>query len=157
VKAVVNGKQSPAGQTATATTNPVGVWLIDLDRDVTVVLADDDEGSWEMPDEASVYTPIGSEEVVRIVGGLRGYEGSLSGLLIEGFHGKTFAQQEKDLWSIKERPSQTVRLIAGDVNTRVLIGNVVVAPRPTTRKGDIVKEVSFDFWQVGELQFEPRL
>lgn len=158
VRAVVNGSQSTdEGLTYTATTAPVGIWLSDLERGVTVVFAGDDEGTWTMPDEASVYTPVGSEEAVRIVGGLRGYEGGLSGDLIDGFQGKTFAQQEADLWSIKERPSQKVRLIVGDVSLPVLIGNLSVAPRPITRKGGIVKGVSFDFWQVGGLQFEPRL
>lgn len=157
VRAVVNGKRSTPGPSASITTSPVGIWLIDLDRGVTVSLAGDDEGTWSMTDDASTYVPIGSEETVRIVSGMRGLEGNLQGLLVDGFHGKTFEAQEGDLLDVKERPSQTVRLVAADVNMRVLIGNVSIAPTPITRKGEIVKRVSFDFWQTGDLGFTPRI
>lgn len=157
VRAIINGKQSPPGQTATIATTPRGVWLADIERDLIVVLAGDDGGSWEMPDEASTYLPLGASEVVRVVGGLGGYSGSLSGELIDGFYGKSVAEQEADLWEIKGSPVSPLRLVAGDVNIPVVLGNITVAPTPISREGQIVKHVSFDFWQVGELPFTPRL
>lgn len=157
VRAIVNGKQSAPGTSQSVTPKPTGIWLIDTDRDLVVSIAGEDAGTWTMPDDAATYVPVGSTETVRVVGGLRGYEGGLSGVLIDGFHGRTVAEQEYDLLRIKEDPSKTVRLVAGDVNINVVIGNVSIAPTPKTRHGDIVKDVGFDFWQVGELTFEPRL
>lgn len=153
VRAVVNGKTSPDGPTASLTTSPSGLWVVDFDRGVDLTLWGDEEGTWTMQDDASVYTPVGSTEVVRIVSGMRGLEGSISGRLMEGF-GKTFEQQEASLYEIKSRPTKTVRIIAGDENFTALIGNVRISPKPDTRQGRIVKGVSFDFWQVGKLPFD---
>lgn len=156
VRAVVNGAMSPDGPTPALTTSPSGLWVVDFDRGVDVTLWGDDEGTWNMVDDAAVYTPVGSTEVVRIVNGMRGLEGTLSGLLMEGF-GKTFAQMEADVYKIKARPTATVRIIAGDENFEAIIGNVRISPKPETRQGRIVKGVSFDFWQVGELPFDPKI
>lgn len=157
VRAVTFGTgQSPNGPTATFTTSPSGLWLVDFDRGVNVTLWGNDEGSWTMQDDASVYTPVGSTQVVRIVSGMRGLEGSLTGLLMEGF-GKTFEQMEADVYAIKERPTQTVRIVAGDENFTALIGNVRISPKPETRQGRIVKGVSLDFWQIGSLPFTPKI
>jgi hypothetical protein len=153
VRAVVNNKQSANGPTATLTTSPSGLWIVDFDRGIYVTLWGNDEGTWSMVDDASVYAPVGSTEVIRIVNGMRGLEGSLSGLLMDGF-GKTFDQMESDLYAIKSEPTQTVRIIAGDENFTALVGNLRISPKPETRQGHIVKAVSFDFWQVGDLPFD---
>lgn len=154
VRAVVNGRQSTNGPTAAITTTPSGIWVADVDRGISFTLWGDDEGSWGVQDDASVYTPVGSSKVVRIVSAMRGLEGNLSGLLMEGF-GKTFAQMEADAYRIKEDPAGTVRIVAGDENFEALIGNLRISPKPVTRKGQIVRGVSFDFWQVGDLRFTP--
>lgn len=156
VRAVEGTAQGPNGPSASLTTSPSGLWVVDLDRKIDVTLWGNEEGTWSMVDDASVYTPIGSTQVVRIVNGMRGLEGSLSGLLMSGF-GKTFAQMETDVYAIKSRPTQTVRIIAGDENFEALIGNVRVSPKPETRQGEIVKGVSFDFWQVGALPFDAEI
>lgn len=156
VRAVVNGKISPAGPTASGAATPSGIWLSDPDLDLTVTLWGDDEGLWETNDDAAVYTPVGGTKFVRIVSGMRGLSGSLTGLLMEGF-GQTFSQQEAALNDLKERPSNQLRLIVGDVNMPVIIGNVRISPKPITRNGRNVKSVAFDFWQMGELAFRPRL
>jgi hypothetical protein len=154
VRAIVNGSMSTDGPAAPLTTTPSGVWVVDVESGVSVTVWGDDEGSWTMEDDAAVYAPIGSTQVVRVVSGMRGLEGSLSGLLMEGF-GKTFEQMEADAYAIKSRPSATVRVVAGDENFEALVGNVRVSPKPVTREGRVVKGVSFDFWQVGELPFDP--
>lgn len=154
VRAVVNSKMSAAGSTATLTPKTEGVWLIDPDRDLSVLVMGDDAGTWEMPDDAAVYTPIGGTQSIRIVSGMRGLEGSMSGYLVGGVMGLTFSQQEANLWAIKQTPSDAIRLVAGDVNIPVIVGNISVAPTPQTRGGDVVKALSFDFWQTGELPFQ---
>jgi hypothetical protein len=152
VRAIVNERTSQDNPSATFTTRVEGLWLVDRDRKISVTLWGDEEGSWDAPDDASEYMPVGGSRVVRIVSGVRGLEGSLSGLLMDGF-GKSFAEQERDLYALKERPYQTVQLYAGDMSLEALIGNIVIAPSPRTRRGQRVKHVSFDFWQVGALPF----
>ncbi|WP_157601808.1 hypothetical protein [Promicromonospora kroppenstedtii] len=116
-----------------------GIWLIDRDRDINVTLMGNDEGTWSMEDDASVYTPIGSTQPVRIVNGMRGLEGSLSGALMAGF-GKTFRAMEADLYAIKERPYQTVQLIAGDMSFEALVGNITISPSPQDARGRGLQE-----------------
>lgn len=156
VRAIVNGKQSAENPTVSYAVPVEGIWLRDVDRGVDVTLWGDDEGTWKQEDDASVYAPVGSTRVVRIVSGMRGLEGSLTGYLMEGF-GKTFAEQEADLLAIKEQPSNVVQLVAGDQSFRALVGNITISPTPKTRAGQIVKAVSFDFWQVGDLGFNPNI
>lgn len=157
VVANVNGKNSGKSPVSAAvTTSPEGIWLVDLDRGINVTLYGNDTGTWELEDSANTYQPVGSTEIVRVVTGMSGLRGSLSGVLSDGF-GKTFAAMEADLYSIKSRPTQTVRLIVGDMNLRVLIGDVKVSPMPYTRNGQRFKDVSFSFWQKGDLPFTPRI
>ncbi|WP_036959189.1 hypothetical protein [Promicromonospora kroppenstedtii] len=153
VRAVVNGRTSATNPDVYYAVPVEGIWLIDRDRDINVTLMGNDEGTWSMEDDASVYTPIGSTQPVRIVNGMRGLEGSLSGALMAGF-GKTFRAMEADLYAIKERPYQTVQLIAGDMSFEALVGNITISPSPKTRAGEVYKNVSFDFWQVGDLPFD---
>jgi hypothetical protein len=153
VRAVVNGRTSPSSDGVFFTTRVEGLWILDSERDIDVTLYGDDEGTWKMEDDASVYTPVGSDQVVRVVSGLRGLEGSLSGALMAGF-GKTFRDMEADLYRIKERPYRPVRIVAGDMSFQALIGNITIAPSPKTRAGQIYKDVSFDFWQVEQREFE---
>lgn len=152
VRAIVNGRTSAANPTVTFATKVEGLWLVDRDRQISVTLWGDDEGSWANEDDASVYTPINGSRVVRVVNGMRGLSGSLSGLLMEGF-GKSFAAMEEDLYRLKSRPYQTVQLYAGDMSFEAIVGNITVAPSPRTREGRVVKRVSFDFWQVAQLPF----
>lgn len=156
VRAVVNGRMSADGVTSPATPRPVGIWIVDPDDGTTVTLWGDDEGSWDAADDATVYTPVNSTEVVRIVSGLHGLSGNLTGYLAEGF-GQTFAEQEAAIYALKSRPVARLRLVLADESFEVLIGNVRVSPRPITRAGQVVKSVSLDFWQVGALPFSTNI
>jgi hypothetical protein len=156
VRAVVNGRQSKDNPVLTYASRVEGLWLVDSGRGINVTLWGDDAGEWSTEDDASVYTPVGGTRAVRIVSGIRGHEGSLSGYLMEGF-GKTFAEMEADLLALKSEPSRPVRIIAGDENFSALIGNISISPSPRTRSGRIVKDVSFSFWQVGPLPFKANI
>lgn len=154
VRAVVNGQQSPgATPVEVPATHLTGIHLIDPDRHEYVVIADADEGSWSEPEEAEVFAPVGASSVVRIVSGARGKEGSLGGLLIDGFGGLTIDEQVEVLYGMKSRPAGPVRMALADENIPVILGNISIAPSIRTRKGQRVREVSFDFWQTGEVGF----
>lgn len=152
VMAVVNGKTSGTNPTVTHTIKVTGIWLADPEREIGVFLLGDDDGTWGMGEEAGVYTPVGGNATVRVTQALRGYEGSLSGLLMESqLSSKTLAQMEDDVWELKRTPGAVYRLVLHGLNIPVVIGNVVMAPSP---RKEPEKKVSFDFWQVGELPFK---
>lgn len=155
VRAVVNGKQSPTAP-APEVSLPVrsGIYLVDPLDDLTVAIAGDDQGTWTEPEEAEVFTPLGAARPVRVVYAQRGKEGSLSGTLVDGFGGLTIEEQIERLYQIKSAPTRRLRLILADENFPVLIGNLTVAPSARSRTGQVLREVSFDFWQVGEFAFD---
>jgi len=145
VEAVVNGKTSASNPQVTIRPESVGVWLMDPSEDIYVQILDADEGSWAMGEDAGMYSPLGGTKSVRVTQALRGYEGSLSGRLmeVEGMSLKTIQGQEEDVWRLKSRPGKTYILTLSDVSMPVVIGNVVVAPLPSK---ETMKKVSFDFW-----------
>jgi hypothetical protein len=156
VEAVVNGVTSDLNPvTASISPKTVGIWISDPETGLTVQLLDVDEGTWEMGEESAVFAPVGSNRSFKVTQAMRGYEGSISGLLLQTdmTNNKTVAQQEADVWTIKGNPNRTYILTLSDMAIPVVLGNVVV--RPTPRK-DIEKVVSFDFWQVRDLPFRYR-
>lgn len=158
VRAVVNNVMSVSSTPAVLTTRVEGAWIYGgflgtLDGSPRVAMWGDDGGSWDQEDDASVYAPIGSTKVVRVVNGMRGLEGSFSGHIADGF-GATIAEAEEVLYTIKENPTMNYRLALGDTSLIVLIGNVKISPTPRTRRGNNIRDVSFDFWSVGELPFD---
>ncbi|TKT03448.1 DNRLRE domain-containing protein [Streptomyces lasalocidi] len=144
VDAVVNGKTSSGSPTVTITPKTVGIWLMDPDEDIYVQILDADEGTWNMGEEAGIFSPLGGTKSVRVTQALRGYEGSLSGRIAETPDSLgTIQEQEEDIWKLKSRPGKTYTLALSDISMKVVIGNVVVAPLPTR---ETIKKVSFEFW-----------
>lgn len=144
VEAVVNGKTSTPNPTSTITPEAVGIWLMDPTEDIYVQILDADEGTWAMGEEAGIFSPLGGTKSVRVTQALRGYEGSLSGRIVELPDSTgTISEQEDDIWKLKSRPGRTYTLALSDISMKVVIGNVVVAPLPTK---EVTKKVSFDFW-----------
>lgn len=142
VQAVVNSAaSSPAS--VTITPQQRGIWLLDTAKNLRVWLAGEDGGTWERPEEATVYAPLGATVVTRRVQASRGYQGSLSGRLIDGY-GRTAASYLADLETMRASPSRPVRLVAGDLSLRVLLGDVQTIPTTLVPPGRLV---SFNFWQ----------
>lgn len=156
VRAVVNNVQSTWSPPAVFATRVEGIWLYggvlgevetEAPDGAMVTLWGDDGGSWEQEDDASVYTPIGSSRVVRVINGMRGLQGTLSGHIADGF-GSTIEEAERLLYVLKENPTRTFRVAVGDQAMTVLAGNIRVSPSPRTRKGNNIRDVEFDFWDV---------
>lgn len=150
VRAVVNGKQSPNSATVSFTSRAEGIWL--LGASTSVALMGDDEGTWSMPDNATVYEPHGSRSVTRVVDGMRGWEGQLTGYIFDGFNG-AYEDIKDALNELKNDPVTPVRLIAGDANFRALIGDITWWPTPVQRDGQLHRKVAFSFWQVDDFEF----
>jgi hypothetical protein len=112
----------------------------------------DDPGTWGMGEEGAIYTPLSSTKPVRITQALRGFEGSITGTLAANpATGQTIAQAEANMYDLKRRVGQVYRLVLSDMAIPVVIANVVIAPGP---EQEILRHVSFDFWQVGDLPFD---
>ncbi len=153
VQATANGKTSANNPTLTADLTQQGIWLTDPDRDLDVFINGDDEGTWAMGEEATTHHPLGAHAGVRITQSLRGYEGSITGILTSAF-GIGVEVWENRLLSMKARPGNVLRLSLGNEAMRVVVGNVVTAPTPDL---PLTRAVSFDFWQVPPLSYRPRL
>lgn len=140
VQAVVNGA---ASNPASASLTPLGrgIWL--LDGSLRVWLAGDDEGTWERPEEASTYAPLGATVVTRRVQASRGYQGALAGRLVDAYS-RTAASYQADLEAMRANPGRPVTLVAGDLSLRVLLGDVQTVPTPQVPPGRLV---TFSFWQ----------
>jgi hypothetical protein len=149
VRAVVNNVTSTANPTVTKTIFPTGIWLMDPTDGTTVQLLGQDDGDWDMGEQAENFVVVGSDRVVRITAGLQGYEGNVTGI-IAAFGGKTLAQIETDLFTLKGRIAGTVRLAIADLNFPVVLGNVVPMPTPSP---DLNRKVKVAFWQQGENRF----
>jgi hypothetical protein len=143
VKAKVNGAQSTS-PVVSLTPKTRGIWLMDEERDLRVWLAGAEGGSWSRPEDATAVTVIGATSVTRRVQGLRNYEGSLSGQLVDGY-GSTAAEHEAALETMRREPSRPVVLAVADMSLRVLLGNVQTAPTVHVPPSRVV---TFDFWEV---------
>lgn len=142
VKAKVNGRQSPSSA-VTMTPTVRGIWLLDEDNNRRVWLAGLEGGTWSRPEDASTLAPIGGSQAVRRVQGLRNYEGTLGGQLVDGF-GRSASSYEADLEAMR-LAGTPVQLAVADLNLRVLLGNIQTAPTQHTPPSRLV---SFDFWEV---------
>ena len=141
VRAVVNGKQSTSS-VVKITPKLRGIWLINSRG--TVWLAGDDDGSWIEPEDATTLAPVESPKAVRLIQGVRNYEGSLAGQLIDA-HGRTMADYEATLQLMRAHPTEAVRLAVADYSLHVILGNIQFAP---TRHIPPSRLVTFDFWEV---------
>lgn len=153
VRAVVNGESSPVSNTATVTPTPAGIWLLDSERDIRVLLFDGSSRDPEVAvaDQVGRYSVVGSPEVVAIQTGLGALTGTVTGTL-HTFAGQDTKTAEANLALLRARQAtSTYRLVFGDENLPVRIFNVTVSPQRTgTATGRIIKAVSFGFDQAAE-------
>jgi hypothetical protein len=84
---------------------------------------------------------------------LRGFEGNITGQLLS--YGTTSVQTAvANMYTLKSLAGATLYLTFQDFTIPVVIGNVVIAP---IRGPEVRKQVSFDFWQTGNLPFDATL
>lgn len=128
-----------------------GIWLVM--PDFSLAIAGDDQGTWALPEQATAHQVIGatSPTIVREVH--QGYQGSVSGHLIEEhmYQPGLSAQEKRDRFlTIKEDP-RGARLVVADMNIPVRLANFNVYPTP---HHDLRYECSFDWWQDDEVWWE---
>jgi hypothetical protein len=146
-------KHSTGNPTATYTTSPLGIWLVDMDTGdrVQILMKNDPSGQWSIGEEAQDYYPIGRRDPVHITTSVRGYEGSMTGLLVEN-DGTTAEEWKERVEGMKGRlGSDLIRLIVQGFNFPIGLGAVEISPSAVEGYN-----VSFAFAQVGEYPFAVR-
>jgi hypothetical protein len=153
VQAFVNGKSSANNPSVTALSEVRGIWLVDRERDIDVLIKGREPGEWSMGEDATTHYPMGDSKPVRITQSLRGWEGHITGTLTTS-EGLTAQEWQDRLLRIKSRPGDNLTLTLGQESMRVEAYNIVVAPTGNTPTN---VAVDFDFHQVGRLDYRPRL
>lgn len=154
VKAEVNGVLNSAASSSSAVTpKPVGTWLIDPVGDTYVLLGGMGFAA-SSEDDAETYKVLGSAGVVRSVMGVNGLMGKLDDMMLRTREGMTWLQYETVLLSYKGRPADEFRLVVGDLNIPVILGDITVVPHQDTQASRTLKSVSCSWWQVDEFGFE---
>ncbi len=135
-------KQSAPGPEATLATQPVGIWLTDRstptkDAGTIVGIYGQDEADMAIGEMATTYYPVDSQAPVRITNIIRGYEGSITGILISG--------AARDRMLALKRLETDLLLVIGDLCLTIRLEDTKVNPTPTP--GDTFYSVGFSFFQ----------
>lgn len=151
VVANVNDKASLASSVV-ATSRPLGLWLLDVERGLELVLTNTDGSSWGIGEDAETFYALGATAGIRVTQGLRGWEGTVTGVLRDGFAGKTLQEWVDAALAMRARPGRTYVLVIGTEAFECSIANLAVPP---TGKGG--RSVSFDFDQTSVPRVKPVL
>lgn len=130
---------SDGNPTDTATSTPVGIWLVDDEDGTAVQILGRDTASLAVREIATTYDVLGQRAPVRITDVIGGYTGSISGTV-------TSVADRDAFLELKER-SKTLRLVIGDLSIPVQLEGVTASPTPNP--GDAEFVISFDFFQSG--------
>ena len=134
------------GVTATITTNPDGIWLVDEGTGESIHIAGKDALDADIGETSAVYPRIGDRAPVLVTELVRGYEGGVSGVLVR-YDGSDPRAQKRLLLSLRTRIA-SLRLVLGDLNLPVAVHDV--SANPTPNYDDQRFDVAFGFVQVGE-------
>jgi hypothetical protein len=137
--------------TVTFRHEPMGVWLVDVTTDKEVFLFGQGavQGA-EIGERGETYFPVGRREPVRITDAVRGYEGTIQGI-IAGYDDVSARAYRDRLERMKANENE-VRLVFGDVSIPVVLGKVSILPFPM---GDMF-QVTAEYWQKGDFTFKWR-
>jgi hypothetical protein len=140
------------GPTSALTPTCRGIWLIDpATPTIRAVIWGTDEGSWDASELAVIHQPIAGPPVRRVA-----YRpplsGAVSGDLVDA-GGLTADAQITALYDFKSN-DRDLRLVLGDRNLLVRIGDLLVAPTPDSDL-DRHSSVSFSWWQQGATPWSP--
>jgi hypothetical protein len=157
VAPVENGTTGRGGPTDTTTPAVTGVWLGDPATGDDVMLFGTENPEPEYGEEADTFTGIGATATIDVVTALRGWEGTVTGLLTDALD-RTAVTDVDTLYRWKGDPTLPLRLSWADVNIPVTIRNVQPTPqRGGTTVSGVTRSVSFSFKQTGELPFDTDL
>lgn len=146
---VTDGKRGVGTLGNVVETRLDGIWLVM--PTFSLMIAGVEQGTWDLPEAVTAHEVIGAAAPTLIRDAHKGYQGSLSGTLVEEkvFQPGITGQMKKDRFlTIKDDP-RGARLVIADLNIPVLLANLNVYPLHFP--GDLRFACSFDFWQSGEM------
>lgn len=150
VRAMRNGETSAGGAPVTVTPSFTGTWLMDPDTGAWIVLAGADLQGLSYGESTTMHTPVGGSESIQVTHGLRGLEGTVSGVLDEA-DARPWVEQEADLWAMKRNPGRILRLVDKDLNIPVVVRDITPLAASETLPRDWRHGVSLAVAQKGEL------
>lgn len=146
---VSNGVVSPNGPFATIMPTCTGIWLIDPDDGAQVLLLGQDAGSFDMVEQSVTHNVLGAAPVRRRAGILPP-SGAISGGIYDALD---LAADDivATLYDFKNGdPGHVYRLILGDWNMPVTIGDVKVQPTPQSGPEERMYVASLSWWQTAD-------
>lgn len=147
VAAKVNGATSATNPTVNGRVKPITTVLSETDNDRTIFLFEPKVAA-EKAESSEIHYLLGDAPPVLISQSLRGYEGTVTGVLLnDTVPGMTADGQLSSLNWFKERPGQVLKLVWVDKVMRVVIRNVTDEPIAYP-DGSVEYLVSFEFFQV---------
>ncbi|QGX08243.1 DNRLRE domain-containing protein [Janibacter melonis] len=142
-----------------ASLNPVvkGRWLVTDDFEVFLAGTDQDLAMVEV---ATDHEVLGDAPAVRIVQGLKGWSGSVSGQLVRTRTGSDLDDVSSATWRDRllriKRDQLRATLLVGDIAVPVTAKNISAPPTPVAKdtRGDLVYAFSFDVEEAGAHDWE---
>lgn len=133
-----------------------GVWVVVPDLGLECPVFGNVSFEIGLGEEGAKHNKIASRKSAYISGAVRGYEGSISGQLIEGKHDISLADQV-DRWEELKglRNTETTRLVYHGYNYPIQLSGPLNGPKPTMV--DEIMEIGFTMFQDGEWTFEMEL
>ena len=130
---------SDGNATATAKTDPVGMWLVDPADNVAVNIVGKESADFAIGESAVTHYVRGSKVPVRITDVVRGYEGPIKGQVLG-------ATERDDFLELKSR-RKVLYLIVGNLSIPIRMEDASCTP--TSVPNDQVFSVGFNFFQAG--------
>lgn len=135
---VVNGVMATAeAATVTATVQTVGIWITNPDRDndsAVLILGSGDYGTFDavMEDQGENFDIIGSSRVLRITNALKGYAGSISGVMTThpGLPNISARDWSNRMMEFKSEPGMRLILTLSDMALPVVLYDITTRPTP---------------------------
>lgn len=150
VRAIVNGAFSNASPAASITPSCDGIWLTDPATGAEAALWGADEQDQDQPELAVEHTPIsGDGRVVRRRLARFRPQGSLDLDLVDvlGILATT-SETNLNAWADQDA-GHVYRLVLGNQNHPVILGNIVLSELPENSKGQRVVGAALDWWWQG--------
>jgi hypothetical protein len=112
---------------------------------------------WAMKDNVTVTQPIDGTIPQQIIRSMNGIAGTCTGTLSNKPGILPVTQYEANLMALKGQPQNTLRLVYGSKNIPVKVSNLSVTQASDSSIDNPRRNVSFDFFQCGELPFSVSL
>lgn len=150
IRAIVGGRRSAASNAIVAQTTPEGVWLIRNQSDMVCLDGVASVDGFRTLDRRATYKPINVGYDVDIITGQEGVSGPFEGEISTGSL-QTVSAALATLEAIKDEPMRSFRMVWATKSIPVKLRHLTALPASDYRTNSQKHKVTFEFWQVGDL------